>query len=255
MRPALLPTDVASVSSAPRASGRGGRPPRLSSQAVITAARVIVEREGIEALTMRAVARELDSSAMAIYRHVRDKDQLLVLLLDQLAQEVSRPALPQEPRARLTQACRTMRDGLAEHPWIVDVLAQGDLIAPSIVWLIEEIVSGFLACDLSHEQAVDGYRAVWELTVGDLIIRRGLERTAALGRPPFVLEVLRSVEAQECPALARVADQWAAARERDVYEMSLEALIEGLIGYDGECIGEGQRGGETWSGPSTTGNV
>jgi AcrR family transcriptional regulator len=222
---------------------------------VIAAARAIVEREGIEALTMRSVARDLDSSAMAIYRHVRDKDQLLVLLLDQLAQEVPRPVLPQEPRARLTQASRTMRDGLAEHPWIVDVLAQGDLIAPSILWLIEEIVGGFMACGLSREEAADGYRAVWQFTVGDLIIRRGLERTAALGRPPFVLEVLRSVDAREFPALAEVADHWAAARRRDSYELGLEALIEGLIGRAGERNGGTRLAGGTGSGPSTTGNV
>ncbi len=110
---------------------RAGRPPRLSRAAVVAAARAIVERNGIDALTMRQVAVELGSSPMAIYRHVRDKDQLLVLLLDQLAAEVPRPRFPREPRRRLQKACRTMRDGLAQYPWVVDILAQGDLIAPA----------------------------------------------------------------------------------------------------------------------------
>ena len=71
----------------------------------------------------RAVAQEAGGSTMSIYRHVRDKDELLVLLLDQLARELPAPRLPRDPRARLLAACRAMRDGLAEHPWIVDVLA------------------------------------------------------------------------------------------------------------------------------------
>ena len=208
---------------------RPGRPPRLSRDAIVAAAGRIAAREGADALTMRRVAEELGSSPMAIYRHVGGKDELLVLLLDELARAVPRPELPSEPRERLIAASRAMRDGLAEHPWIVDVLAGGDLIAPSILWLIEEIVAGFVACGLSGEQAADGYRAIWQLTVGDLVVRRGLARVAALGRPPFVLEVLRGVDPAELPALAAVAGQWAGARERDSYEIGLRALVDGLL--------------------------
>jgi AcrR family transcriptional regulator len=196
---------------------------------VVATARAIVERDGIDALTMRRVAAELGSSPMAIYRHVRDKDQLLVLLLDQLAAEIPRPRLPREPRTRLQRACRTMRDALAEQSWVVDVLAQGDLIAPSILWLIEEIVAGFVACGLSEAQAADGYRAVWQFTVGELMIARGLQRTAALGRPPFVLEVLMSVDPAKLPTLAALGPHWAPARGKDSYDIGLTALLDGLI--------------------------
>ncbi len=166
---------------------------------------------------------------MSIYRHVRDKNELLVLLLDRLAAALPRPQLPLEPRARVLAACRTMRDGLAEHSWIVDVLAGGDLIAPSILWLMEEIVAGFVACGLSYAEAADAYRAVWQFTVGELIIRRGLDRISLLHRPPYVLEVLTSVDPQELPTLAALAPHWASAREHDSYDTGLGALINGLL--------------------------
>jgi AcrR family transcriptional regulator len=208
---------------------RGGRPAGLSRPAVVAASRTIVEREGIDALTMRRVAQELGSSPMAIYRHVRDKDQLLVLLLDQLVAEVPRPRLPHEPRTRLQKTCRTMRDSLAEHSWIVDVLAQGDLIAPSILWLMEEIIGAFIACGLSHGEAVGGYRAVWQFTVGELMVRRGVDRMATLERPPFVLGVLTSVDPARHPTLAAVAPYWAPARGQDSYDAGLAALLDGLL--------------------------
>jgi AcrR family transcriptional regulator len=211
---------------------RGGRPARLSRAAVVAAARAIVDRDGIDALTMRQVAVELGSSPMAIYRHVHDKDQLLVLLLDQLAAEVPRPRFPREPRRRLQRACRAMRDGLAQYPWVVDVLAQGDLIAPAIRWLVEEIVVGFVACGLSDADAADGYRAVWQFTVGELIIARGLARTAALGRPPFVLEVLTNVDPAKLPTLAALGPHWAPAHGKDSYDVGLSALLDGLIATD-----------------------
>ena len=196
----------------------------------MAAARAIVEREGIDALTMRAVATELGSAPMSIYRHVRDKDELLVLLLDQLAAELPEPRLPRDPRKRLEAACRAMHDGLAQHPWVVQVLAGGDLIAPSILPLMEEIVAGFVACGLSHAGAADAYRAVWELTVGDLIVRRGLEQMATLDRPPFVIEVLTSVDPEELPTLGALAGHWRSARARDAYDVALPALLDGLLG-------------------------
>ncbi len=195
---------------------------------MVVAARAIIERDGIEALTMRSVAREVGASPMAIYRHVRDKDELLVLVLDQLAREVPRPALSSDPRTRLREACRAMRDGLAEHDWIVEVLAQGDLIAPSILWLIEEIVAALMACGCSEREAAEGYRAIWQFTVGELMVTRGVRRTAALGRMPFVIGVLTSVDPAELPALSSLAPLCAQARESDSYDRGLDALLDGL---------------------------
>lgn len=196
---------------------------------MISAALTIVERDGIESLTMRRVADEVAASPMSIYRHVRDKDELLVLLLDRLASELPRPGLPSEPRARLLAACQTMRDGLAEHPWIIDILAAGDLIAPSILWLMEEIVASFVACGLSYAEAADGYRAVWQLTVGELIVSRGVNALSKLGRPPYVLKVLAEVDEGELPTLAALAPHWATARSRATYASALRALIDGLL--------------------------
>jgi AcrR family transcriptional regulator len=180
---------------------------------------------------MRRVATELGASPMAIYRHVADKDELLVLLLDRLAVRVPRPAPAPDPRQRVLAACRTIHDGLAQYPWIVDVLAQGDLIAPSIVWALEEIVAGLIACGLDNDAAVDGYRVIWQYTVGSLIVQRGIREVAALGRPPYVLQVLTSVDRDEFPALAQLAPHWAGARERNAYELGLEPLVDGLLAH------------------------
>jgi AcrR family transcriptional regulator len=196
---------------------------------VVAAADALVARDGVEALTMRRVADDLGASPMSIYRHVRDKDELLVLLLDRLAARLPRPELPREPRPRVLAACRVMRDGLAEHPWIIDVLAAGDLIAPSILWLMEEIVAGFVAAGLTHAEAAGAYRAVWQFTVGDLTVRRGLDRLATLGRPPYVLEVLTGVDPDELPTLAALAGHWASARATDTYDVGLRALLDGLL--------------------------
>jgi AcrR family transcriptional regulator len=193
---------------------------------VLDAAEAIIDREGIEALTMRRVAEELGGSAMALYRHVRDKDELLVELLDRLAARLSRPSLPADPKARLLAVWRLLHDGLAEHQWVVGVLAKGDLIAPSVLWMIDEILAASVACGFSHEQAVAAYRTVWQFTVGELVISQGL---AELDRPPFVLAILEGVDARELPTLAAVGGLWRAAREGDSFDEGLVALVDGLL--------------------------
>jgi AcrR family transcriptional regulator len=149
---------------------------------------------------------------MGLYRHVRDKDELLVLLLDRLASEVPQPRFPHQPLHRVIAAAEAMRAGLARHPWVVDVLAEGDLIAPSIFWLMDEIVAGFIACGLSHAEAAAAYRAVWQLVVGELIVSRGASRLQAQDRRPYVLEALGAVDADQFPTLGVLAGHWAAAR-------------------------------------------
>ncbi|PXX59217.1 TetR family transcriptional regulator [Nocardia tenerifensis] len=207
---------------------RRGRPARLSRDAILTVAQEIVESAGIDALTMRAVAERLSSSPMAIYRHVRDKDELLLLLLDRVAATLDRPDLPAEPRQRLVVLWRFLHDELAAHPWVVGVLASGDLAGRSILWLIEEILQAFLASGLDAERAGAAYRAVWQYTVGVLTIRTAMARTTSeLDRPSYQAEMIAAADPVETPAVASFVGAWPHAWEN--YDFGLDALLDGLL--------------------------
>lgn len=56
----------------------------LSRPAILAAALELVTREGFDALTMRGLASALGSGAMALYRHFRNRDELVAALLDDL---------------------------------------------------------------------------------------------------------------------------------------------------------------------------
>lgn len=200
----------------------------------MAAAEAVVARDGIDALTMRRVARELGSSPMALYRHVRDKDELLVLLLDRLAARMPRPILPDDPRGRLLSVWTLLHDALAEHPWIVGVLAAGDLMAPAVLPLVEQIYAASVACGLTLEEAAGAYRAVWQFTVGELTIRTASARRAReLDRPPFQLTAVELVDPAAIPTLLAAAPHRAAARDRDTYAEGLVALVDGFLARAG----------------------
>jgi len=215
---------------APGERKRIGRPPRLSRDEIVDAARQIIESDGVDALTMRRVADRVSSSPMAIYRHVRDRDELLVGVLDRLVTELPAPRLPAEPRARLVRLWRFLHDGLARHPWVVELLAQGDVIAPAVLPTMERINASAMACGLSTEEAARAYRIVWGFTVGHLLIRLGAARTDAREEHQALQTRVRTdVDARTWPALAAVAPHWAAARARDTYDTDVAVLLTGLL--------------------------
>jgi AcrR family transcriptional regulator len=207
-----------------------GRPARLSRDAVVDAAEGIVAREGIDGLTMRRLASELGSSPMALYRHVRDKDELLLLLIERRAAELPKPALPDEPRERLIALFVLLYDGLSRSPWIVEVLAKGDLVAPSVLPVIDRILEAFLAAGLSAERAGAAYHVAWRYTIGELTVRHSTARHFAdLERPPMLAQIMSEIDPEEMPALARLRPQLAAARESLRYEDGIAAVIDGLL--------------------------
>ena len=209
---------------------RRGRPPQISRDAVLGAAERLAAQHGADELSMRRLAVELGVSPMALYRHVPDKDALLVALLDRQVAALQRPRLPRDPRARLAAIFRWLYDGLDERPWVVDLLTRGDLIAPSVVWAMEDILAAFTRLGLTPRQAVDAYLTAWRFTVGTLVIRHASLRTLAkLEREPVQARVVRTADATATPLLAETGPYWAQARAEYDYDAGLRAVLDGLL--------------------------
>ncbi|GGZ05672.1 TetR/AcrR family transcriptional regulator [Streptomyces poonensis] len=210
-----------------------GRPPHLSLDAIIAAADRILQTEGAEKLSMRRLANELNSAPMALYYHVRNKDELLLLLMEAQARHIPRPELPEDPRDRLIALSIMLYELLADRLWIVQVLTDDDLVAPSALWFVEEMIGA--AVDYGHtpEQAVYIYRTIWYAIVGDLIIRvKGKHRRSRATRPSYEDQVVTGLTSGTHPHLAAVADRWAELNVRDTHRQGLAAIIDGLLRSD-----------------------
>ncbi|WP_280416097.1 TetR/AcrR family transcriptional regulator [Nocardia carnea] len=209
---------------------RTGRPPRLSRAQILTAAGELIDKDGADALTMRRLAARLGVTPMAVYHHVRNKEELLLLLLDEVAAGIRRPELPENPRERVVLAARAMHDTLVQVPWAVEVLTADDLLSPAALWYPEQIIDGAVVCGLSTEDAVHAYRTIWYYTAGEILVRAAASRRrAADDRATMRDRIFGSLDRSEWPRLATVADRWAELTEADIYERGLRALIDGLL--------------------------
>src|SRR3954453_9232328 len=172
-RPPGPPLNGGAESASEMAARPRGRPPTIDREAVLDTAIRLLDREGVEALTMRRLASELGVSAMAPYRHVGSKDELLMVLVDRLAARLVYPARPRDPNGTLLVLWSTIYDSLAEHSWVPEVLARRRLMAPSVLGAIEEIHAALRDAGLSITAAVRAYRLMWNFTLGSLLVAGG----------------------------------------------------------------------------------
>lgn len=118
-------TKITSTDRDVPAATRRGKTPTLTEDQIVEAALTIIQAEGLEALSMRRLSRELGRSAMAPYWYVNDKQELLELVARKLLAEVEIPAASAGPwDERLRTVLRNIDDRLHDHPGVASVLLE-----------------------------------------------------------------------------------------------------------------------------------
>ena len=89
----------------------------LSKERVLRAAIELADSEGIEALSMRRLAKELGVEAMSLYNHVANKDEILAGILDLVASEFELPSDNGDWKTAMRRHAISSRDALLRHRW------------------------------------------------------------------------------------------------------------------------------------------
>jgi AcrR family transcriptional regulator len=108
-----------------RARRREQRTDALSKERIVAAAIEILDTEGEDALTFRALTARLGTGAGAIYWHVANKDDLLAATTDQvIANAVTAVVGDTEPREAIRAIALAVFDVFNAHPWAGAQLAR-----------------------------------------------------------------------------------------------------------------------------------
>lgn len=196
---------------------------------ILAAAHQLIDRDGWEKLTIRRLATELGIGATTLYHHVRDKEDLLVLLLNDYLGQIERPPLPEDARERILVAAVATHDALAAWPWAAEIVTTDGfvgLLDESALWMVETIVAGVIECGCTRAQAVYVFRSIWYYTVGEILVRANTARRRAGDLHPVPL---RSRDAAQLPQLVAIGDQWGEVAARNTYPDGLRAFLDGLL--------------------------
>jgi AcrR family transcriptional regulator len=93
------------------------------AERIVAGAITVADTEGLAALSMRRVAAELGAAPMSLYRHVADKDDLVLQMMNTVFARSHLPDPPDGWRARLELAARTLWAMFGEHPWLASALS------------------------------------------------------------------------------------------------------------------------------------
>lgn len=136
---------------------RRGRPPKVSVDEVVDRAIGLADRDGLDALTMRALAADLGVGVMSLYGYVASRDDLVVLMVDQVVGRTTLPPMAGDVRARLTLVAEVELAERRAHPWLHDVLGVRAWLGPNVAdryeWQLSA-VEGVGLDDIEMDQTV-----------------------------------------------------------------------------------------------------
>jgi AcrR family transcriptional regulator len=146
----------------PRKSGE--RPP-LSPDVIADAALALVDREGLEALSMRRIAGALGVEAMALYYHFSSKEALVEAVL-QRGTPGALPAPTGKWRQDVKATMRVVYEQLSAHPVLLPLRWERRVNSPEAKRLLEQERRIFEGAGITGSLALDVHRLLGSYVVG-----------------------------------------------------------------------------------------
>jgi AcrR family transcriptional regulator len=113
-----------------------GPKPGMSVELVVAAAVAVADRDGLAAVSMGRVAKELGYTTMSIYRYVSSKDDLLALMYDETLGPAPEIDAADGWRPGLERWARHAMAGYQRHPWLLQMPITGPPLGPNtLTWL------------------------------------------------------------------------------------------------------------------------
>lgn len=126
----------------------------LTKQTIIKASLDVLNRGGLEALTMRAIAKELNIKAASLYWHVKNKQDLYDLIAEHITQEISLPETIDDPKEALTALALEFRRVLLKTRDAVDIFAQSLPNTPGRIRTIKFVLAALTKYGVSDKNCI-----------------------------------------------------------------------------------------------------
>lgn len=195
----------------------------LSRERILETALSLVDREGLEALSMRRLGVELGVEAMSLYRHVPSKAALLDGLHETILAEMPAPRRGKAWLDSLRAMARAFRRVLLSHPHAVPIFATRPAVTHASLRHVEAALSLLRDAGLGARDSVSAFQVLVTFIVGHALAEVGPMVSGEAAEPPY-----QSLSAEEFPhltaALADLDDHDAAAE----FEVGLDLFLAGL---------------------------
>jgi AcrR family transcriptional regulator len=211
-------------------NNRGTRE-RLTRERIVEAALDIMDREGLEAVTMRHVAHTLGVEAMSLYNHVEDKEGILDGICELVMSRFVFPDPSQDWETRAREAARAWRDLFRTHPSLIRLFAERrkPIQSPDALRPMEFALDVIQSIGLGEQEAVQAFRAFGAYLQGSIMTEANpLVGEAAAEHRRAHDRLAAELPVEEFPRLVEALPHLAACDPEQVFEYGLDLLIAGL---------------------------
>jgi TetR/AcrR family tetracycline transcriptional repressor len=216
---------------------RAARTP-LTREAIVDAALRILERRGVEGLSMRRVAEELGTGVASLYWHVGNKEELINLLIDRVASEIEVP--PPDPSRWQEQLKEWMLQAwevFQRYPGVAALTLGRVPVGPNLVrwteWMLA-LLRGAGVPDRIAAFAGD----LGGLYLGASAYERNLPVSSPTGEELSADQVVgmirgyfESLPADRFPNVHAALDELFSGGPEERFELGLDVIIRGLASY------------------------
>lgn len=132
----------------------------LSRKRVLRAAIKIADKDGIEALSMRNLARSLGVEAMSLYNHVDNKEDVLDGIVEIVVAKIEVPAQGVDWKSALRGRAISAHEVLVSHPWAAMLFVSRINIGPATLRYVDATIGCLCSAGFSYEVADRAWNAI-----------------------------------------------------------------------------------------------
>jgi AcrR family transcriptional regulator len=194
---------------------------------IISTALRLVDRAGLDALSMRRLAAELGLGTMTLYGYFRTKEELL----DAVVEASASGTLPEMPpdagwEQRLRMIARAWHHGLNRHPSLVELRLRRPILGPEAFRSTEAGIAALIAAGFSPELASRAFRLLFVYVFGTAAFN---ENEVSRARRREVAAAILSLPEDEFPVISEMGGVMAGALGgEEQFEFGLDVLLAGL---------------------------
>jgi AcrR family transcriptional regulator len=202
--------------------------------AIIDAAREI----GLERVTLKEIADRLGVALATLYRHVKNRDELVRLAAFEAALE---RRLPDSTHAHWTELAtryaETLFESFLAEPQMIAELLKGRIGPHTEVDVLEQFLAAIAKHGFSEEEGVRLFHAIGTLTIGAAAGAIGLKASRASGTA-WTISMRQTLADRDADALPRVRRVFPRALEANPHQWrpALDALLAGFAAQRSETV-------------------
>jgi AcrR family transcriptional regulator len=201
----------------------------LTRERVLRAASALADEGGIEALSMRKLAKELGVEAMSLYNHVANKNDVLDGIVDAAWGEIVVPTSDAEWKAQVREIAISVHDTLLRHPWVLG-LRMRQKPGPARLRYGDSLLGCLRNAGFSRDLTYHGYHIIESYILGytDQVLSYRAVDMEQFG--DIAARFVSGEFAAEFPHFTEHALQHMNEDHDDVnaYELGLDLLLDGL---------------------------